>query len=74
MNLEFSAADEAFRDEVRTWLSEHLVGPFEALRGRGGLGDMDALIEGRRDWEQELARGGWTCIGWPEEYMDSSSQ
>jgi alkylation response protein AidB-like acyl-CoA dehydrogenase len=66
MNLHFSPADEAFRDEVRTWLEEHLVGPFAELRGRGGLGDMDALIEGRMAWEQELAGGGWTCIGWPE--------
>ena len=19
-------------------------------------------------WEQQLAKGGWTCVGWPEEY------
>ncbi|MDP6932488.1 MAG: acyl-CoA dehydrogenase family protein [Myxococcota bacterium] len=68
MNLSFSAEDEAFRDEVRTWLEEHLTGPFLELKGRGGLGDMDALIEGRKAWERELASGGWTCIGWAEAY------
>ena len=68
MNLGFSAEDEAFREQVRSWLEEHLVGPFAACRGRGGLGDMDAFIPERIAWERELARGGWTCLGWPEEF------
>jgi alkylation response protein AidB-like acyl-CoA dehydrogenase len=68
VNLSFSAEDEAFREEVRQWLHEHLVGDFAKLRGRGGLGDMDAFVEARRLWEQELAKGGWTCLGWPQEF------
>jgi alkylation response protein AidB-like acyl-CoA dehydrogenase len=68
MNLAFSPEDEAFREEIRTWLQEHLAGDFAQLRGRGGLGDMDALIEGRIAWEHELAAGRWTCIGWPTEH------
>ena len=40
MDVRFSAADEAFRLEVRTWLEENLVGEFAALRGRGGSGDL----------------------------------
>ena len=68
MNLSFSAEDEAFRDEVRDWLETHLVGDFASLRGRGGLGDMDAMVEGRKAWERELASGGWTCLGWPKEF------
>lgn len=68
MDLAFSAEDEAFRDEIRTWLNEHLVGEFAALKGRGGLGDMDAFVEERIAWEKELAAGGWTCVGWPKEH------
>jgi alkylation response protein AidB-like acyl-CoA dehydrogenase len=68
MNLSFSREDEEFRAEVRQWLEEHLVGDFAAIRGRGGLGDMDAFVEERRLWERELAAGGWTCIGWPKEH------
>ncbi len=68
MDLSFSAEDEAFREEIRTWLTEHLVGDFAELKGRGGLGDMDALVEGRIAWEKELAAGGWTCVGWPTEH------
>lgn len=66
MNLSFSPEDEAFREEARTWLEEHLVGDFQKLRGRGHLGDMDVFIDERKAWEQELARGRWTCLGWPE--------
>lgn len=68
MDLSFSAEDEAFRAEVRRWLEENLVGDFAALKGRGGLGDMDALVDERRLWEQKLVEGGWTCLGWPVEY------
>ncbi len=68
MNLRFSTEDEAFRGEVRAWLETHLAGPFSKLRGRGGTGDMDALVDERRVWEHELAAGGWTCLSWPVEH------
>ena len=68
MNLRFSAADEAFRNEVRSWLEANLVGEFAALRGRGGSGDMEGALDGRRKWERTLAKAGWTCLGWPREH------
>jgi alkylation response protein AidB-like acyl-CoA dehydrogenase len=68
MDLHFSDADEAFRIEVRTWLEANLVGEFAAIRGRGGLADMDAFIPERIRWEHKLAEGRWTCLGWPEKY------
>jgi len=39
--LPLSAADTAFRDEVRTWLAEHLVGEFAGQADRGGPDDDD---------------------------------
>ena len=36
MDLRFSAEDEAFRDEVRTFLEESLRSDFAVARGRGG--------------------------------------
>jgi len=57
-----------FRDEVRTWLGEHLTGEFAALRGKGGPGSEHEMFEERRAWDQHLATHGWTCLGWPEEY------
>ena len=67
MKLEFSAADEAFREEVAGWMAENLVGEFAPIRFRGGPGDEHMYVEERIAWEQRLAAGGWTCIGWPEE-------
>jgi alkylation response protein AidB-like acyl-CoA dehydrogenase len=68
MDLRFSAADEAFRAEIRAWLEANLIGDFAALRGRGGSGDLESAIEGRRRWERALAAAGWTCVGWPKEH------
>lgn len=67
MDLRFSKEDEAFREEVAQWLSEHLSGEFAALRGRAGPGDESTLVEERRAWERKLGESGWTCVGWPQE-------
>jgi alkylation response protein AidB-like acyl-CoA dehydrogenase len=67
MNLQASSEDEAFRAEVAAWMGAHLRGRFEPLRHRGGPGDEEAFPELRKDWEHELADGGWTCVGWPAE-------
>jgi len=68
MKLNFSAEDELFRNEVATWLDENLTGEFEQLRFRGGPGDEHMFPEERKKWEQKLAEGGWTCVGWPKEH------
>ena len=68
MDLRPSAEDEAFRDEVRTFLEESLAGDFAVVRGRGGPGDDDCLFEERLAWERHLGASGWTCVAWPEEH------
>ena len=68
MDLQFSKEDEAFRSEVRNWLEENLSGEFAQLKGRGGPGDEDELIEERRAWEKRLGEAGWACVAWPEEH------
>lgn len=68
MQLRFSPEDEAFRREVAEWLADHLRGEFEVVKGRGGPGDENALVDERRAWERKLGEAGWTCIGWPTEY------
>ncbi len=67
MDFRLSAIEEAFRDEVRTWLEEHLIGEFADLRGRGGYGRDDIAPELQIAWEQELAGGGWLGLGYPAE-------
>lgn len=68
MKLSFSPEDEKFREEVATWLQENLTGEFEQLKFRGGPGDEHMFPQERKRWEQKLAEGGWTCVGWPKEY------
>jgi alkylation response protein AidB-like acyl-CoA dehydrogenase len=65
MDLRDRPEDQAFRQEVRSWLAEHVVGEFAALGGRGGSGDEGYGFETRLQWEKVLAAGGWTGIGWP---------
>jgi alkylation response protein AidB-like acyl-CoA dehydrogenase len=60
-------AEAAFRDEVRTWLGEHLVGEFAELGGGGGPSDETAW-ELRVEWEKVLGRDRWVGLDWPEEY------
>lgn len=68
MKLSFSPEDEKFRAEIAQWLSDILVGEFEQLKFRGGPGDEHMFPEARKKWEQKLAQGGWTCVGWPKEH------
>jgi len=68
MKLTFSAEDEHFRQEVADWLEANLCGDFEPIRFRGGPGDEHSFVEERKVWEQALAEGGWTAIGWPKEF------
>lgn len=65
MKLSFSPEDEKFRSEVKLWLTENLVGEFEQVKFRGSPGDEHMFPEIRKKWENKLAQGRWTGIGWP---------
>ncbi|MFV2176645.1 acyl-CoA dehydrogenase family protein [Actinomadura sp. LOL_016] len=67
MELDFGPEAADFREEVRTWLAEHLVGEFAEYRGVGGPTDEEAW-EVRLAWDRELSAGGWLGLGWPVEY------
>lgn len=62
-----TTADRDFRDELREWLAEHLVGDFRAANGVGGPAD-DSMWDLRLEWERQLAAGRWLNVTWPEEY------
>jgi alkylation response protein AidB-like acyl-CoA dehydrogenase len=66
-DVDLTPEDEAFRDELRTWLAEHLVGDFQAAGGVGGPAD-DTAWELRLEWERELAAAQWLNVSWPTEY------
>ena len=63
-----SADDDAFREQVRAWLAEHLAGEWASVRGLGGSGQGEHAYDDRLAWNRHLAEHGWTCLGWPEEH------
>ena len=67
MDVDLAPQESEFRDEVRQWLADHLVGEFAAHRGVGSPTD-DTAWEVRIAWERELSAGGWLGLTWPKEY------
>jgi alkylation response protein AidB-like acyl-CoA dehydrogenase len=65
MDLGFSAEEEVFRDEVRTWLDLNL--PEEWSNGGVGGYREDADEAMQRQWQQRLHAGGWLKLAWPRE-------
>jgi alkylation response protein AidB-like acyl-CoA dehydrogenase len=61
MDLAFSREDDAFRDEVRTWLAEHAP---KERRPRIGM----PMREFDLAWQREQHAAGWAGIGWPTQY------
>jgi alkylation response protein AidB-like acyl-CoA dehydrogenase len=61
MDLTFSERELAFRDELRAWFEAFDPGPEPD-------GDEDAHYTWRRDFQRELAGGGWAAVHWPVEY------
>jgi alkylation response protein AidB-like acyl-CoA dehydrogenase len=66
MDLELTAQERAFRDELRGWLDEHLAGEFAEHRGIGGPAS-DEGWDIRVRWDKELSSGGWLGLTWPRE-------
>ena len=62
MDLRYSDSQQAFRAEVRAWLSEHV--PANSLPSF----DTEEGFEAHRDWERTLAEGNWGMVTWPEAY------
>ena len=67
MDFRDTPEEAAFRDEVRTWLSENLVGEFARIGGGRGTADEEHW-DTRLEWERKLGEAGWIGLSWPEEY------
>lgn len=63
MDLTYTAEQDAFRHEIRSWLEAHVP--------EAPLPSFDASREGfeaHRAWEKVLAQGRWGMVTWPERY------
>jgi alkylation response protein AidB-like acyl-CoA dehydrogenase len=65
VDLGFTPEEEAFRQEVRTWLDRRL--PAEWRHGGVGGYREDDDTEIQRDWQRRLHDDGWLKLGWPKE-------
>ncbi|MEU5216895.1 acyl-CoA dehydrogenase family protein [Streptomyces sp. NPDC020807] len=62
MDLDFSAAEDAFRAEARAWLAAHVpTTPLPSLETEEGFA-------AHRRWERTLSADRWSVVSWPEEY------
>ncbi|APV49023.1 pimeloyl-CoA dehydrogenase large subunit [Betaproteobacteria bacterium GR16-43] len=64
MDLEFTAAEQAFRQEVHAYIAKSLPAEISAkVHGGKRLGREDYMR-----WHRTLAKQGWVAPGWPTEF------
>ena len=69
MDFKFSADDESFRAELRSWLEANLPRRERSEQAEGAFSDEGASHWERRvAWHKQMHAGGWVGIGWPKEY------
>ncbi|MFI6359105.1 acyl-CoA dehydrogenase family protein [Streptomyces sp. NPDC050743] len=62
MDLDFTAAEDAFRADARAWLAAHVPdAPLPSLETAEGFA-------AHREWERTLSADRWSVVSWPEEY------
>jgi alkylation response protein AidB-like acyl-CoA dehydrogenase len=62
MDLTYTADQEAFRADARSWLEANV--PHEPLPSF----DTATGFALHRDWERTLGAGRWSAVSWPKEY------
>ncbi len=66
MDLNLSPAEEAFRQEIRSWLEQNLPPQWRESRLRSLPYDDAAAI--CLQWQKKLGAAGWLGVAWPREY------
>ncbi len=62
MDFEFSPEDEAYRQDVRQWLSDNHPGKSPASYG------TPEWLQWAKDWQRQAYDAGYLGLGWPEAY------
>ncbi|MDO8943391.1 MAG: acyl-CoA dehydrogenase family protein, partial [Desulfobacterales bacterium] len=61
VNLDFSAEDQRFREQVKDWLADHVPRTRPPATAQG---QREYLLE----WQRIQHEGGWAGISWPKAY------
>ena len=64
MDLNLSAEELQFRDELAGWLAAHAPKNWQHRRDES----LDSHFAFLRQWQRTLYEGGWAGISWPNEY------
>jgi alkylation response protein AidB-like acyl-CoA dehydrogenase len=73
VDFAYTAQDDEFRAELRSWLDENLPKFFSEFGDDTGTADAGhtgimGAMDRRRAWQRRLNEGRWAAISWPEEW------
>ncbi len=68
MDFDYSPEDDAFREEVRTWLLANCPPGLRTFADSTMIEVADEQIEDLKRWQRKMYEGGWVGLAWPEEY------
>jgi alkylation response protein AidB-like acyl-CoA dehydrogenase len=64
MDMNLTAEEQAFRDELRAWLKANVPKDWDERRKESLEDRFDYL----KQWQYKLYKSGWAGISWPKEY------
>jgi alkylation response protein AidB-like acyl-CoA dehydrogenase len=69
MDLNLTADELQFRDELRSWLTANLPKDWDEWREK----PIEVSFPYLRSWQRKLHEGGWAAVSWHEEYGGRSA-
>jgi alkylation response protein AidB-like acyl-CoA dehydrogenase len=69
MDLNLTAEEKQFRDELRTWLETNVPKDWNEWREK----PIEESFPYLRAWQRKLYEGGWAAVSWPKEYGGRSA-
>jgi alkylation response protein AidB-like acyl-CoA dehydrogenase len=69
MDLNLTAEEKQFRDELRTWLKANVPKDWNEWREK----PIEESFTYLRVWQRKLYEGGWAAVSWPKEYGGRSA-
>jgi alkylation response protein AidB-like acyl-CoA dehydrogenase len=69
LDLNLSAAERQFRDELRAWLEANSPKDWDQWREK----PLEESFPYLRAWQRKLYEGGWAAVSWPKEYGGRSA-
>src|SRR5258708_25178987 len=64
MDLNLTAEEKQFRDELRSWLEANVPKDWSEWREK----PIEESFPYLRSWQRKLYEGGWAAVSWPKEY------